>query len=143
MTKPAPTTDLGTDGPFAARPPTPIAIRSQLEPGDFGTVVRLHSREGVEHGASFEAEVAHGVADLTIAWTRSPDAGRLWLAGPQGPNALTKYERFGAPNGEGGIRTLDGRNRPYRFSRPAHSTTLPPLPVAEDTLADDQRLAPR
>ncbi len=29
--------------------------------------------------------------------------------------------------GEGGIRTLDGRNRPYRFSRPAHSTALPPL----------------
>src|SRR5256714_15012012 len=30
-------------------------------------------------------------------------------------------------SGEGGIRTLDGRNRPYRFSRPAHSTALPPL----------------
>jgi Phage integrase family len=32
-------------------------------------------------------------------------------------------------SGEGGIRTLDGRNRPYRFSRPAHSTALPPLRV--------------
>src|SRR2546421_5595787 len=39
-------------------------------------------------------------------------------------------------SGEGGIRTLDGRNRPYRFSRPAHSTALPPLRgSAENTLA--------
>src|SRR4030081_313613 len=38
-------------------------------------------------------------------------------------------------SGEGGIRTLDGRNRPYRFSRPAHSTALPPLRSAQEKLA--------
>jgi len=66
--------------------PSPIAIaaRSRLEPGDIAAIVRLHGREAAEHGldASFEAEVARGLTDLAIAWTRSPDAGRLWLAGP-------------------------------------------------------------
>ena len=32
-----------------------------------------------------------------------------------------------AISGEGGIRTLVGPNDPNRFSRPAHSTALPPL----------------
>jgi hypothetical protein len=31
------------------------------------------------------------------------------------------------PGGGGEIRTLAGRNRPERFSRPPHSTALPPL----------------
>ena len=38
-------------------------------------------------------------------------------------------------DGEGGIRTLDGRNRPYRFSRPAHSTALPPLRLVSQVSA--------
>jgi hypothetical protein len=99
MTQPPPTTDLGTDGPLAARSRTPIAIRSQLEPGDLGTVVRLHGREGAEHGldASFEAEVARGVADLAISWTRSPDAGRIWLAGPpDDPRRLHRDHTLGS-----------------------------------------------
>jgi GNAT superfamily N-acetyltransferase len=64
--------------------PIAVAVRSRLEPGDLAAVVRLHGREGAEHGldASFEAEIARGLTDLAIAWTRSPDAGRLWLAGP-------------------------------------------------------------
>src|SRR5947199_112385 len=40
-------------------------------------------------------------------------------------------------SGEGGIRTLDGRNRPYRFSRPAHSTALPPLRCRRDEKLED------
>ncbi len=39
----------------------------------------------------------------------------------------SRRTRKSQASGEGGIRTLDGRNRPYRFSRPAHSTALPPL----------------
>src|SRR5438874_10257 len=45
-------------------------------------------------------------------------------------------QEFPAMSGEGGIRTLDGRNRPYRFSRPAHSTALPPLRRARTRLED-------
>jgi GNAT superfamily N-acetyltransferase len=66
------------------RTATVIAERSRLEPGDLETVVRLHGREAAEHGldATFETEVARGLSDLARAWTHSPDAGRLWLAGP-------------------------------------------------------------
>ena len=44
-----------------------------------------NGREVAEHGldASFDVEVARGLTDLAIAWTRSPAAGRLWLAGPE------------------------------------------------------------
>ena len=85
-------------GPPLLAVPSPIAIaaRSRLEPGDIAAIVRLHGREAAEHGldASFEAEVARGLTDLAIAWTRSPDAGRLWLAGapedPLGSIAITR-----------------------------------------------------
>ena len=36
-------------------------------------------------------------------------------------------QEFPAISGEGGIRTLDGRNRPYRFARPAPLTHGPGL----------------
>ena len=67
-----------------ASPAIAITVRSRLEPGDLAAIVRLHGRQAAEHGldASFEVEVARGLTDLAIAWTRSPDAGRLWLAGP-------------------------------------------------------------
>jgi Phage integrase family len=42
-------------------------------------------------------------------------------------------------NGEGGIRTPEGPKGPYRFSRPAHSTALPPLQVGEEQV---RRLGP-
>jgi hypothetical protein len=63
MTKPPRPTNVGPDGRFAVRSPTPVAVRWHLEPGDLGTVIRLHGREAAEHGldASFEAEVARGV----------------------------------------------------------------------------------
>src|SRR5579875_46754 len=47
------------------------------------------------------------------------------VSGPDGKHPA--HGQAGGSYGEGGIRTLDGRNRPYRFSRPAHSTALPPL----------------
>ena len=52
---------------------------------------------------------------------------RGYLAAQDGKTAVS--------SGEGGIRTPDGRKRPYRFSRPAHSTALPPL-RSTSTLAD-------
>jgi GNAT superfamily N-acetyltransferase len=71
---------------LAVPSPVAIAARSRLAPGDLAAIVRLHGREAAEHGldASFEAEVARGLTDLAIAWRSSPDAGRLWLAGPPG-----------------------------------------------------------
>ena len=61
--------------------------------------MRLNGREAAEHGldASFDVEVARGLTDLAIAWTRSPAAGRLWLAGPEddplGSIAITREVR--------------------------------------------------
>ncbi len=56
-------------------------------------------------------------------------------------HALPKTAQ-GRVSGEGGIRTLDGRNRPYRFSRPAHSTALPPLRLASQVSATRRAKAP-
>jgi GNAT superfamily N-acetyltransferase len=57
----------------------PITLRTDLRPGDLGSVVHLH---GVvyarEHGfdPTFEAYVAGPLAELVLA----PDRGRIWLA---------------------------------------------------------------
>jgi hypothetical protein len=51
-------------------------------------------------------------------------------ATPAGPRAMREppdLQELPAISGEGGIRTPDGPKGPYRFSRPAHSTALPPL----------------
>jgi hypothetical protein len=71
---------------FPMPPPAAISAPTQLAPGALGGVIRMHGREAAEHGldATFEAEVAGGLCGLVMAWTRSPDAGRLWLAGPAG-----------------------------------------------------------
>jgi GNAT superfamily N-acetyltransferase len=83
MTKRLTTTEAETEL-FAVPSSSAITVRSQLEPGDLGAIVRLHGLEaaGDRLDQTFEAEVARGLGDLAIAWTRSPDAGRLWLAGP-------------------------------------------------------------
>jgi GNAT superfamily N-acetyltransferase len=67
--------------PFALAPPPPgIALRTDLRPGDLGSVVRLHGVVyGHEYGfdPTFEAYVAAPLAECVLA--ASPRE-RLWLA---------------------------------------------------------------
>src|SRR5262249_8661937 len=64
----------------------------------------------LEHlgGGASAHRLHHNPAPATVARDRAA-RGAVWVSG------------------EGGIRTPDGPKGPYRFSRPAHSTALPPL----------------
>jgi GNAT superfamily N-acetyltransferase len=64
-----------------------ITIRHDLRPGDIGGVAAMH---GVEYGEqygldhTFEAHVAHQLADFGHALAADPNAGRLWVAEEDG-----------------------------------------------------------
>jgi ribosomal protein S18 acetylase RimI-like enzyme len=58
----------------------PVGVRSTLQPGDIGTLIRLHGTVyAAEYGwdATFEAMVAEGMARFVLA---KDGAGRLWVA---------------------------------------------------------------
>jgi GNAT superfamily N-acetyltransferase len=72
-------------------------VRDRLQPGDVGAIAALHGTEYArEYGLdiTFEADVAHGVADLAAALVDDPEAGRAWLAedeqGLRGCIAITR-----------------------------------------------------
>ena len=57
-----------------------VQVRSTLQPGDLGTIIRLHGTiYGAEYGwdHTFEAMVAEGLARFVLA---DAGAGRLWVA---------------------------------------------------------------
>ncbi len=84
------------------------------EGGSDGDYPEGDDDEGPSSGLSEEPERAPG------------DVNRTGKQKPRGRDAAPGFERD-SYGGGGGIRTLVGRSRPKRFSRPPHSTALPPL----------------
>jgi ribosomal protein S18 acetylase RimI-like enzyme len=67
--------------PTAPHHRQPIALRTDLRPGDIGTIIRLHAvlytkEYGWDH--TFEGYVAESLAEFALAY--DPARDRLWLA---------------------------------------------------------------
>jgi N-acetylglutamate synthase-like GNAT family acetyltransferase len=60
--------------------PDAITIRTDLRPGDIGSIVYLHSRiykEECDYGVGFEAYVAQGLAEFYKQY--DPEKDRVWI----------------------------------------------------------------